>query len=93
MIERISWSKKQRQDMNLLMSVSLFHWKRLAWERTISFCNTEFLASPKALWTKRFFRPFINGLNFKRVFDTPRDVLRLLEALGPYTKVGPTYGP
>ncbi|GFY32734.1 hypothetical protein TNCV_4638401 [Trichonephila clavipes] len=51
------------QDMNLLMSVPLSHWKHVAWERTASSWNTEFLASPKALWTKRFFRPFINGLN------------------------------
>ncbi|GFW73996.1 retrovirus-related Pol polyprotein from transposon 17.6 [Trichonephila clavipes] len=40
------------QDMNLLMSVSLSHWKHVVWERTASSWNTEFLASPKALWTK-----------------------------------------
>ncbi|GFW37873.1 hypothetical protein TNCV_4630762 [Trichonephila clavipes] len=38
------------RDMNLLMSVPLSHWKRLAWERAVSSWNTEFLASPKALW-------------------------------------------
>ncbi|GFW63373.1 transforming growth factor-beta-induced protein ig-h3 [Trichonephila clavipes] len=43
------------QDVNLWMSVSLSHWKHLAWERTVSSWNTEFLASPKALWNKRFF--------------------------------------
>ncbi|GFW30468.1 hypothetical protein TNCV_454061 [Trichonephila clavipes] len=43
------------QNMNLLMSVPLCHWKHVAWERTVSSWNTEFLASPKALWTKRFF--------------------------------------
>ncbi|GFY10443.1 hypothetical protein TNCV_1463331 [Trichonephila clavipes] len=53
------------QDMNLLMSVPLSHWKHLAWERTASSWNTKFLSSPKALWTKRFFQPFINGLNVK----------------------------
>ncbi|GFV29762.1 RNase H domain-containing protein [Trichonephila clavipes] len=53
------------QDVNLLMPVSLSHWKHLAWERTVSSWNTEFLASPKALWTKRFFQPFINGLNVR----------------------------
>ncbi|GFT62733.1 RNase H domain-containing protein [Trichonephila clavipes] len=37
------------QDMNILMSVPLSHWKHLAWERTVSSLNTEFLASPKAL--------------------------------------------
>ncbi|GFU41317.1 hypothetical protein TNCV_3011401 [Trichonephila clavipes] len=41
------------QDMNLLMSVPLSHWKHVAWERTVSSWNTEFLASPEALWTKR----------------------------------------
>ncbi|GFW29901.1 RNase H domain-containing protein [Trichonephila clavipes] len=51
------------QDVNLLMSVPLSHWKHLAWERTVSSWNIEFLASPKALWTKSFFQPFINGLN------------------------------
>ncbi|GFW37874.1 hypothetical protein TNCV_4630761 [Trichonephila clavipes] len=40
------------RDMNLLMSVPLSHWKRLAWERAVSSWNTEFLASPKALWVK-----------------------------------------
>ncbi|GFW35703.1 RNase H domain-containing protein [Trichonephila clavipes] len=43
------------QDMNLLMSVPLSHWEHLAWERTVSSWNTEFLASPKALWTKKVF--------------------------------------
>ncbi|GFT44992.1 RNase H domain-containing protein [Trichonephila clavipes] len=33
------------QDVNLLMSVPLSHWKHLAWERTVSSWNTEFLAS------------------------------------------------
>ncbi|GFX49475.1 transposable element Tcb2 transposase [Trichonephila clavipes] len=42
------------QDMNLLMSVPLSHWKHVAWERTVSSWNTEFLASPKPLWTKIF---------------------------------------
>ncbi|GFV52811.1 RNase H domain-containing protein [Trichonephila clavipes] len=42
------------QDMNLFMPVPLSHWKHVAWERTVSSWNTEFLASPKALWTKRF---------------------------------------
>ncbi|GFS85618.1 hypothetical protein TNCV_2794531 [Trichonephila clavipes] len=35
------------------MSVPLSHWKHLAWKRTVSAWNIEFLASPKALWTKR----------------------------------------
>ncbi|GFW24284.1 RNase H domain-containing protein [Trichonephila clavipes] len=35
------------QDMNLLMSVPLSHWKHIAWERTVSSWKTEFLASPK----------------------------------------------
>ncbi|GFW14892.1 hypothetical protein TNCV_1563541 [Trichonephila clavipes] len=43
------------QDMYLSMSVALSHWKHLAWERTVSSRNYEFLASPKALWTKKFF--------------------------------------
>ncbi|GFU13534.1 hypothetical protein TNCV_938211 [Trichonephila clavipes] len=37
------------------MSVSLSHWKHVAWERVVSSWNTEFLASSKALWTERFF--------------------------------------
>ncbi|GFX17914.1 RNase H domain-containing protein [Trichonephila clavipes] len=37
------------QDMKLLMSVPLSHWKHVAWEITVSSWNTEFLASPKAL--------------------------------------------
>ncbi|GFV39009.1 transposable element Tcb1 transposase [Trichonephila clavipes] len=41
------------QDMNLVMSVPLSHWKHVAWERTVSSWNTEFLASPTALGTKR----------------------------------------
>ncbi|GFX60610.1 RNase H domain-containing protein [Trichonephila clavipes] len=41
------------QDMNLLMSVSLSYWNHLAWEITVSSWNTEFLSSPKAMWTKR----------------------------------------
>ncbi|GFS95490.1 RNase H domain-containing protein [Trichonephila clavipes] len=39
------------QDMNLLISVSLSHWKLVAWERTVPSGNTKFLATPKALWT------------------------------------------
>ncbi|GFW98486.1 hypothetical protein TNCV_3791171 [Trichonephila clavipes] len=41
------------QDMNLLISVSFSCWKHVAWERTVSSWSTEFLASPKALRTKR----------------------------------------
>ncbi|GFX53918.1 hypothetical protein TNCV_1598641, partial [Trichonephila clavipes] len=40
------------QDMDLSMSVKSSHWKHIAWERTVSAWNTEFLASPKYLWTK-----------------------------------------
>ncbi|GFV86908.1 RNase H domain-containing protein [Trichonephila clavipes] len=53
------------QDVNLLMSVSLSHWKHLAWERTVSSWNTELLASPKALWTKRFFPTIYQRLKCK----------------------------
>ncbi|GFV06759.1 RNase H domain-containing protein [Trichonephila clavipes] len=53
------------QDVNLLMSVPLSHWKHLAWERTVSSWNTEFLASPKALWTKRFFPTIYQRLKCK----------------------------
>ncbi|GFV48854.1 hypothetical protein TNCV_641591 [Trichonephila clavipes] len=49
------------QDMNLLRSVPLSYWKYLAWEITVSAWNTEFLATCKASWTKKVFRPFING--------------------------------
>ncbi|GFV06646.1 hypothetical protein TNCV_2949681 [Trichonephila clavipes] len=42
------------QDMNILMNAPLSHWKHVAWERTVSSWNTGFLASLKALWTKRF---------------------------------------
>ncbi|GFX71299.1 hypothetical protein TNCV_2453111 [Trichonephila clavipes] len=42
------------QDTNLLMYVLLSHWKHSAWERAVSSWNTEFLASPKASWTKIF---------------------------------------
>ncbi|GFY30589.1 retrovirus-related Pol polyprotein from transposon opus [Trichonephila clavipes] len=37
------------QDMNLSMPVPLSHRKQLAWQRTVSAWNSEFLASPKAL--------------------------------------------
>ncbi|GFX37659.1 RNase H domain-containing protein [Trichonephila clavipes] len=49
------------QDMDLSMSVLLSHWKHLAWKITVLSSNTKFLAPRKALWTKRFFRSFING--------------------------------
>ncbi|GFX28524.1 RNase H domain-containing protein [Trichonephila clavipes] len=52
------------QDMNLLISVPLSHWKHVAWEITVSSWNNEFLASPKALWTERFFPTiYQRGLN------------------------------
>ncbi|GFR11765.1 hypothetical protein TNCT_511641 [Trichonephila clavata] len=40
------------------MSVLSSYWKHLAWERTVSNWNFNFLASPKALWTKKFFPTF-----------------------------------
>ncbi|GFX60874.1 RNase H domain-containing protein [Trichonephila clavipes] len=54
------------QAMNLLMSVPLSHWKNVAWERTDSSWNTKFLASPKALWTKRFFPTIYRRLQCKK---------------------------
>ncbi|GFX68177.1 hypothetical protein TNCV_4440001 [Trichonephila clavipes] len=48
------------QDINFLMSVPLSHWKHVALERTVSSWNTEFLASPKALWTKRVFSDYLS---------------------------------
>ncbi|GFU26768.1 RNase H domain-containing protein [Trichonephila clavipes] len=53
------------QDVNLLMSVPLSHWKHLAWERTASSWNTEFLASPKVLWTKKVFPTVYQRLKCK----------------------------
>ncbi|GFU69016.1 hypothetical protein TNCV_3785371 [Trichonephila clavipes] len=43
------------QDMDLPMSVPLSHWKHLAWKRTVSSWNTEFLASPEAVCDKKKF--------------------------------------
>ncbi|GFT46464.1 hypothetical protein TNCV_3219601 [Trichonephila clavipes] len=37
------------QDMKLSMYVPLYHWKRLAWERTFSSCNSEYLSSSNHL--------------------------------------------
>ncbi|GFV97077.1 RNase H domain-containing protein [Trichonephila clavipes] len=73
------------QDINLLMYVPLSHWKHVARERTVSSWNTEFLASPKALWTKRFFPticqrltwPLRAGLSNGRLGRVPRDSNKL----------------
>ncbi|GFT35279.1 HTH CENPB-type domain-containing protein [Trichonephila clavipes] len=46
------------QDMNHLMSVPWSHWNYVAWERTVSSWNTEFLAPFKALWTKSYTADF-----------------------------------
>ncbi|GFY27232.1 phosphatidylinositol-glycan biosynthesis class W protein [Trichonephila clavipes] len=54
------------QNMNLFMSVSLSYWKHVAWEITVSSWNNEFLASPKALWTKRFFPTIYQWLKCKK---------------------------
>ncbi|GFY18602.1 transposable element Tcb2 transposase [Trichonephila clavipes] len=54
------------QDMNLLMFVPLSHCKHSALERTVSSWNTEFLASPEALWTKRFFPTIYQRLKSTR---------------------------
>ncbi|GFU99489.1 hypothetical protein TNCV_4763501 [Trichonephila clavipes] len=56
--------------MTLSMSVSLSHWNHSVWERTVSAWNSEFLASPKALWTKGFLRPFINGQNDESIVES-----------------------
>ncbi|GFT35222.1 hypothetical protein TNCV_353221 [Trichonephila clavipes] len=54
------------QDMNHLMYVPWSHWKNVAWERTVSSWNTEFLALPKALWTKRFFPTIYQRLKCRK---------------------------
>ncbi|GFY27645.1 hypothetical protein TNCV_910961 [Trichonephila clavipes] len=66
------------QDMSLLMSVPLSHWKHVAWERTVSSSNTEFLASPEAFWTKSFFYTII-----------PRTTALILKTVTPRCLEGP----
>ncbi|GFX87852.1 RNase H domain-containing protein [Trichonephila clavipes] len=66
------------QDMNLLMSVSLSHWKYVAWERTVSSWNTELLASPKALWTRRFFSTIYERLKCKKFVTQDMEISRAI---------------
>ncbi|GFX22980.1 hypothetical protein TNCV_2086881 [Trichonephila clavipes] len=54
------------QDMKLLMSVPLYHWKHLAWERAVSAWSSGFLALPKALWTKKFFPTIYQRLKCRK---------------------------
>ncbi|GFX45443.1 hypothetical protein TNCV_2739801 [Trichonephila clavipes] len=54
------------QDMNRSMPVPLSHWKHLAWKRTVSAWNSEFLASPEALWTQKFFPTIYQRLKCKK---------------------------
>ncbi|GFW39071.1 uncharacterized protein TNCV_1830631 [Trichonephila clavipes] len=58
------------QDMILLMPVPLSHWKHLAWERTVSAWNSEFLDSPKALWIKKLFSTIYQRLKYGDRFNS-----------------------
>ncbi|GFW19000.1 RNase H domain-containing protein [Trichonephila clavipes] len=71
------------EDMNLLMYVPLSHWKHLSWERTVSSWNTEFLTSPKALWTKRFIPTIYQRLKCKN-FVTDFKLFQILTVHGNF---------
>ncbi|GFV69915.1 RNase H domain-containing protein [Trichonephila clavipes] len=55
------------RDMDLLMSMSLSHWKHVAWERTVSSGTPNSWPHLKLWGLKGFFRPFISGLNVRNV--------------------------
>ncbi|GFT14456.1 hypothetical protein TNCV_4004261 [Trichonephila clavipes] len=67
MIERTSSPKRQLAKIWTFDVVPLSHWKHLAWEKTVSAWNTEFLALPKAL--KTYFPTIYQRLKCKKFFN------------------------
>nr|XP_042903993.1 uncharacterized protein LOC122270499 [Parasteatoda tepidariorum] len=51
-------------EIDLRVSVPASHWKRIARDKIIADWNAEFLASPRSLWTKRFFPSIFHRLQF-----------------------------
>ncbi|GFY00871.1 hypothetical protein TNCV_3542451 [Trichonephila clavipes] len=82
----IEWKVDQKeatcQDINLLMSLPLSHWKHLAWEKTVSSWNTKFLTSLKTLWTKKFFPTIYQRLKCKKKNVTDFKLSQILTGHG-----------
>ena len=55
-------------DIHLPVSISSSHFKQLAWFETVLVRNSKYLASSKALWTKRFFSTIFQQLKWKTFF-------------------------
>ncbi|XP_042904921.2 retrovirus-related Pol polyprotein from type-1 retrotransposable element R1 [Parasteatoda tepidariorum] len=72
-------------EIDLRVSVPASHWKRIARDKIIADWNAEFLASPRSLWTKRFFPSIFHRLQCK-FFATDFKLTQILTNHGNFKR-------